>query len=84
MAATLWPSSEQQRHMKIFIEETSSLSEIHIDGKTFEIELFLGCIHSLDWATGLEHWTGLLDSHKSWFTKLYNFMACSHDTNLNS
>ena len=21
----------------------------------------IGCIHSLDWTTGLEYWTGLLD-----------------------
>ena len=26
-----------------------------------------GCMNSLDWTTGLDYWTGLLDSLKMWF-----------------
>ena len=27
-----------------------------------------GCMNSLDWTTGLDYWTGLLDSLKMWFS----------------
>ena len=34
--------------------------------------LLKGCLHSLDWTTGLEYWTGLLDW--SFFTFLGKFL----------
>ena len=38
----------------------------------WEMEMFIadrdGCMNSLDWTTGLDYWTGLLDSLKMWFS----------------
>ena len=32
-----------------------------------QVRYGVGCIHSLDWSTGMEHWTGLLDCIISFF-----------------
>ena len=36
-----------------------------------------GCLYSLDWTTGLDYWTGLLDCHFYGFTMIFMIIILS-------
>ena len=40
----------------------------------FRIKFDKGCHYSVDWTTGLEHWTGLLNWHIFGFCTLYGWI----------
>ena len=53
-----------------------------LSGSTLSPTHYIGCLHSLDWTTGLDYWTGLLDSlirmRNSAFAARYILLAYAH------
>ena len=44
--------------VELLVKELKDVTNWYIFGAT----LGVGCLYSLDWTTGLDYWTGLLDS----------------------